>query len=1009
MWDRTLAAHVFSEEAAGLPVYLEVTPGMFAAVARELGVIGDPRARLLEVVRRTLFLDDRHGFDAHRERFRMWRKRAVGASGALSKRTSSESEPPPVVALLAVLVIAAERMGKDANQAAHAYYPRLGEVLGLSKAETDNLRVAFPVTETFWRGLNDYLVAHEGRLGLPTADALSFRYVGIPQSQALVRAADRVKLPAFFSRFGLVAGSDVIAADLERLLDVWISANPCPVSSNLKNLWGRGAARERVAGVVGVELSLWDGSHRESSPGSVGAAGQISICANVRQSFGSRSIEMSFVARLPRNAGASHLIVNSAEQRPEIGVIPAAGGRVRPIPGSRFDPGSLVGARLDLEDPATGETVRRQPRRVVPLRRDELVGALVETDRLQLADDVSLLVKDEVRLLSEVLRIIDQCGQRGGVFRAEASGGSEALAGLPPGWVLIENVRMYAIPHDAKHVDLHCLVPLTTAQLNFAGGLKMPGRIRKFSSLQPPEMRAAVAEASAMTVVIRSFGEESEELHRWTDSVNAMVISLDGLGLADGDYEVTLQVDDEVLSRPTLRLRSADTPDVVTWETCTPLNYELDAGALGVVSAVASMGTSTLFVDGVNAVGSRDRLVEQCAITDGLGWEAKKVSSNVVQPVVVLGTADEKSCMVTGKHYIQLPTWHGGRATSRTIQGVCRDCGILKTSPTRPRWKNLGAAVDAPPVDLHLVQYATPRQMGSSWDVCLDALVHVGGGSISALDRIASHVDGTSLFADEFVRAVEVAGHIDVSRDPGMVPLEWEANPAYLAETVTNGYLLAGVWSASARQILASEMKLRGGKLVQEGGDQGGLSSWFARGLDAGELNVVMEALGFESAVVQRAAHRMLASLPPLSELEAAMPVVPIPQHSKATLFSLRDASWQTVPGVGVSGAYRVEQTFRRLSIWVDQQGALDRTARIGSVQLVKHLAGHAARRPLIGYVPSSRVLVVPIGADLPGLYGRVAALCSGRRPQISTRTRSMAYLDVPRDIANGLHSLLAG
>ena len=85
-------------------------------------------------------------------------------------------------------------------------------------------------------------------------------------------------------------------------------------------------------------------------------------------------------------------------------MIPAAGGRVRPIPGSRFDAESLVGAVLELEDPKTGETVTRRPRRVVPLRRDEMVGALVETDRLQLADDVSLLVKDDEKLLKDVLR-----------------------------------------------------------------------------------------------------------------------------------------------------------------------------------------------------------------------------------------------------------------------------------------------------------------------------------------------------------------------------------------------------------------------------------------------------------------------------------------------------------------------------------------------------------------------------------------------------------------------------
>ena len=1008
-WDQTLARHVFTDESAGLPVYLEVTPELFKMLGAELGISESPVANLIKVVRSTLYLEDRHGFDAHWQRFQMWRRHVLGSAATREKRTATEITPPPVVALLCVLVLAAERMGTDTNLAPHAYYPRLAEVLGLDKAEATRLQQAFPITEVFWRGLNEYLVAHEGRLGLPTADALSFRYVGIPQSQALVRAADRVQLPAFFTRFGLAPGSEVIPADLEPLLDAWISSNPCPVSNNLKNLWGRGAARERVAGVAAVELSLWDGAFRDSSEQSVGATGQVDLCANLRQSFGGRNIELSFVARLPRQAEATELVVNSASERPAVGVIPAAGGRVRPIPGSRFDTESLVGAVLELEDPKTGETVTRRPRRVVPLRRDEMVGALVETARLQLADDVSLLVKDDDKLLKGVMRIVDQCGKRGATFRSVASDDAEALPGLPAGWVLIDQVQLYAIPKDVKHVDLHALVPLTTAQLNFAGGLKMPGRIRKYSSLQPPEIRAAVAEAEKMTVTITSLGDESEELHRWTESANAMVIPLNGLDLADGDYEVTLQVDDAILSRPTLRLRSADTPDAVTWETCTPLNYELDGGARAAISASASVGRSELFVDGVNTVGRRDRAAAPPRpIADGIGWDAKKVSSNVIQPVVVLGTADPKSCMVTGRHYIQLPTWHGGRATSKTIQGVCRDCGIVKTSPTRPRWKKLDGPAEAP-VELHLAEYAGSRELQAPWDVCLDAVVHVGGGPISALDRIASHADGTSLFADEFVRTLEIAGHIDVRRDDAMVPQEWEANPAYLAETMTNGFVLAGVWSGRGRALLRSEIEANGGHLVREEGVDGGLSSWFARGLAAHDLEQAMDAAGLEPAVVRDAPRKMLAALPTLGELEAAMPLAPIPAYSKATLFSLRDASWQTVAGVGIPGAYRIEQSFRRLSIWVDAKGAVERQARVGSVQLVKHLAARAAGRPLVGYVPASSALVVPIGADLPALYGRVAALCSGRRPQVSTRTRSIAYLGVPRDVADGLNSLLAG
>ncbi len=144
-------------------------------------------------------------------------------------------------------------MGADADMAANAYYPRLNALLGIDTKEGQRLKSRFPVTEQYWEGLNNYLAHYEGRYGLPTAYALGHRYVGIPQSQALLRATDRVKLPDFFRTFGLAPGAEMVAADIERLLDAWISVTPSPVSNNLTRLWKSGKARERVSGVVAVE------------------------------------------------------------------------------------------------------------------------------------------------------------------------------------------------------------------------------------------------------------------------------------------------------------------------------------------------------------------------------------------------------------------------------------------------------------------------------------------------------------------------------------------------------------------------------------------------------------------------------------------------------------------------------------------------------------------------------------------------------------------------------------
>lgn len=1009
-WNDALVEHLFGPESADMPAYVDADADVLKAVAAQLGESGDPSAKLASVVRETLGLADGRVLSQHSRRFQGWRQTFANANSQRRKGAAVELPPPPVVALLCVLVQAAQKMGADSTQAAHAYYPRLAEVLGLTKQEAERLRSRFPETERFWRGLNDYLAAYEGQRGLPTAYALSFRYVGIPQSQALVRAADRAKLPDFFSKFGLAPGSEIITGDLERLLDGWILDGSSPVSANLQRLWRRGKARERVAGVVAVELSLWDGALAEDEDTTPGGqkAGEVRLTAVVRQKFGSRNLELSFVAALRGSKDeVPSLVVTSAEGSPAIGVLPAPGARLRPIPGSRFDGPSLVGSLLAMENPLTGQQVRRAPRRVVPFRRDELLGVLIESEKVQLAEDTVLLVKDEPPLLQSVLAVVDAHGRRGKVYRGQDPNGEDVLPGVPEGWVLVDDVQIYDLPQDVKKLDLHVLVPLTTAQLHLSGGLKLPGRIRKWSTLSPPQIRAAVAEAETITITLTSQDSETER-YEWSEAATAMVVPLDGLGLVDGDYEVELAVGSETISRLGLRLRSADSPDVVTWETCTRLNYELGDDALGALSAVAATDDSDVIVDGLNAVGRWPGEVASVPVAAGASWSTQKRSSGVERPTVVLGVPDSKSCVVTGAHRLMLPTWHGGRSTRTNIVGVCETCGLRKTLPARPRWKGEGER-RAAAQEHRFAELAGQQDLDVGWDVCLDALIHVGGGSVTALERIASQAEGTSLFADRFTRTLESLGHVDVRRDGALLPVEWEANPAYLAETTSRGFVLAGVWSESARFALGAALSDLGGSLEAERSHERELTAWYARGVDAESLRSAVDEIGLAVEVVPRAAEAILAALPPLSQLEAALPRVAMPAYEKASIFDLSDASWRAVPGVGIPGAYRVEQSFRRLSIWVDKQGALERTAQAGTVHLVKHLAARAARRPLLGWLESSSVLVVPLGADLPGLYGRAAAACSGREPVVSTRTRTLGYLDVPRHVADGLNALLLG
>ena len=76
-------------------------------------------------------------------------------------------------------------------------------------------------------------------------------------------------------------------------------------------------------------------------------------------------------------------------------------------------------------------------------------------------------------------------------------------------------------------------------------------------------------------------------------------------------------------------------------------------------------------------------------------------------------------------------------------------------------------------------------------------------------------------------------------------------------------------------------------------------------------------------------------------------------------------------------------------------------TIGLGNAQIVKHIANSWAGDPLVGYNSRSGSVVTPLGADLPALYGRALALCSGRAPREIVNHRMLQYPSVPRTVAD--------
>lgn len=1005
-WNAAAADLWFSTEQSNQPAYIDIDDDLLRLAAAALGVQDEPLDALGRVVAPTLRPGGSAPFAEHSKRLQAWRRRLkqVRASRSL------DLEPPPVTALLGAFTVAASQMGPEGGVASNAYFPRLFDYLDVPEGEQGATIAAFRRhSEDFWRGLNEYLVHFEGQRGFPTAFSLGFRYVGIPQSQALVRATDRTRLPGFFRAFGLPPGAEIVPGDLERLLDAWIGRNPSPVSANLHRLWRGKSARPRIADVVAVELSLWDGSYRAAAVADEERAGDLSLTALVRRRLGGEALELSFAARFSQPVTAGVLGVASAESTPKVAVIAAAGGTVRPAPGSQLDATSLIAARVEVRDPDTSQSVRRLPRRIVPMHKDDLLGAYVETERLLLAEEALLFVKDDAALVKATKDLLDACGRYDRGYAQTEREGFDRLVGVPEGWILFVGVQMLASPDAVAHAELNALTPVTTARVAFTGGLKLPGRVRKWSTLCPPVLNAVATEPLARVRVelAASEGEDGSTAHTWEADDGVLVVALEGLGLKDGDYEITFSVNNKAMSRSSLRLRSSSTPDLASWESSARLVYDLSdpasAPAPGaVMSATALSDSMASLVDGAATLGDADpSAVPAASVPSTPHWLGHTRTQTAAAPPVVLGQPDVKSCLVTGAHHWMLPTWSGKRS-SGLIEGRCKTCNLVRRFPPRPRARNSVDVAIAPP-KVH-IERLPPRVTEVPMAACLDALIHIGGGTESAFERVATQADGSSLFTDDLLRSLEVVGQIDVQRDERCQPVHWEVPPAHLAGLSDGRFVLRGVWSGTGMATFAEAVSQAGGS-VHPLADSEKVPSWVLSDLDEDE--VLKLGAEWDVAVVPRAAETMLAALPPLSSLETTLPTIAIPTFTKAEKFHVDQAGWVSTPGIAGPGAYRLTQSFRSVTLWVDHDGAQERTGRAGSVQLVKHLAAKASGQPLLAYLQGTSTLVVPLGADLPGLYGRVAALNSGQPPLPSPRSRALAYPNVSKSVAEGLSALL--
>jgi len=1017
-WNRAIAETVFAFDVAGLPVYLDLEEDLLDRLARGANADGAPRRELAVAARATLELEGGRTsvFRRHQNLVRLW-------------RLGSPREVPPTLALLALLSLAAEVMRSGEGMSASNYYGRLCELLEVSseslkhKIERDYRKCA----EELWGSLNDWLLAWEGERGLPTAEALGHRHIGLPISQALVRSGDRRRLRDFFMAAGLPPGGAVPPAEMERLLGAWIGHEPSPVSNALRVVWERHEeVRPRIAALACLELSAWSGA--EAVP--IGATDHVislRLLALLRR-FPSVRLELSLGVQLPATERPAEVMFNRlstagepSDGRADVAFEALSEGWLQLGDPQLFEAESLVAGTVRLEAGAPALVAERKPRRVVPLRRDESLQLFVEADRIHLGEDTLLLCREVVAdAVGDLLEAVARPG-----FRRQPM----AAAGLPD-WVLFTDVQVLAVPDPMlaeRERDLSVLLPATASQVLVAGGLQMPGRARKWSSLLPPEIRVVVAPGAPSQVVVTADalpGEEPRQLAEATADGGALVLALQDYRLPDGDYEVETRRPGvkQPLTRTKVRLRSADTP--LPASVAQPLVYPLEGSAgLGLLSAAAYAGQAR-YARGARVHGAdpdRARSAHQRLFAGPVWLEAASTRPRTGADGGVrklpLGPVDRASCVVTGAHRFELPDYRGTGPSLRPHSGYCSGCGLVKWFGYGRDGRHQGATgntgtttarpetpVPSPAVLRRIVPVRRLQEV--PWDAGLDALCHLGSGSASDLERIALQLQGERVFVHQFVQVLEALGHLDVERDPRLLRLRrWQIPPPVLAGLPSGEYVLAGWRSRQLITAVASCVAAEGGRLEHHG-EAGGPSVITVSGLTGEQVARVAarvrDPVGHELHLQPDAAAWLAAALPPLRALLDVLPRGTLPAAQSVERWDTVRASWAQAGLVDRPGAYKLRGPLVRYGLCTEQD-LVHGTFMLGSSQVVKHLAALLAGTMHVAWDERSSSLLVPFGADLPGLYGRAAVLCSGCAPTPASGQPLLLYQQVPKEIARAI------
>jgi hypothetical protein len=1000
-WNAAIAEEFFAGRWAGRPVYLDLEDDVYQRLrVAAQALYPESPEDLLAAVRPTLRVSE-HGslFGRHVARLARWRR-------------SPQEGPPPILAVLALLSLVAERMHSDSDFSSSNYYGRLVQLLG-EDINDDSLRQKVvrgfaEGSHAMWRGLNDWLADQPDVRGIPTAYAFDFRvHVGVPMSQALVREPDRRRLQELFADARLRPGERLSHSDMLRLLRQWIPDST--LSRSLKLLSAQPEVLERVAEVACIELEAWRG---QIDVAASTTRSELALVAYLRSKPRKR-LDLSLAARLPTESREDALLLDPDSGPAARISLEAVGGRLE-LDGpdgagwravrnaSAVSMPDLLLATLQLTT-AGGHRIRRVPRRLIVLERDESMLRYAEVPRARLGCEYVLLAMEALQ--AELGVALEEAARPG--YRAIRP---RFLPGLPAGWVAYMNVELIGIT-SSNQADLAALIPVAWSQVSFSGGLKLPGR-GSWHVDAPPELHASSFAGAPVDVVLHreALDAEGQDENAHEDTLlgvleGADVFGLSASRLAAGRYRAALITSDdasETIGSASLRLASASDVGGAPTDGAGIALHDRTAGIFGVWGATGTRGAAW--------DAAPTAVVDTCApMTTGIAeldsGSIDEEQDDVLPPIAPAPQpASVANCLETGAHYFRLDQHAGRRGLADMFGGDCNYCGLEKFFPARPRrgkrWnrrRHPGAGRAAQLQDVARSLADVPRRQDSAPvdpNVLLDALSLIGSGDWPVLQRLVAQHDDRPWGAIERATLLSSLGHLDVTLDRSTVrPARWSMAPSTIVVVEHSAYL-AGFRSSALIDVIARHAERRGLHLLHEPANDAPdrISLPHVGGAVIQELaSEIRDTECIQINIAHDPGDRIAGWLPTLGELRQTLPLDDITGHDGLERFDPATARWAPIDAPRLDGAYRSARLPRRH--WHRSNGECRRCFD----PLSKWLAA-ADVEPMLAYDHGSQQLVCHVGVALPGLFERAVVLASGRPP--SRAGRHLIYEEVDDGLA---------